>query len=59
MLIASIIDSSYDLYEYLTLQIDKDKNKYYASRVNIEENLIDKSLSFIETKKIEWFKKEN
>ena len=25
----------------------------------IEENLIDKSLSFIETKKIEWFKKEN
>ena len=40
-------------------QIDKDKNKYYASRVNIEENLIDKSLSFIETKKIEWFKKEN
>ena len=59
LLIASIIDSSYDLYEYLTLQIDKDKNKYYASRVNIEENLIDKSLSFIETKKIEWFKKEN
>lgn len=56
LLIAVFIESSYDLYEHILTKIDNVKEKYYVSRQNKEEELIEKSLKYIETKKIDWFK---
>ena len=57
LLIASLIDLNYDLYEYITTKIDKKMNHYqYTYRIDDEEELIQKSLDYIEVKKTEWFK---
>lgn len=55
LLVAAFIELSYDSYEYLTLKIEKLKNKYSPLRAEKEDELIEKVLNIIEKKKPEWF----
>ena len=55
LLVAAFVELSYDSYEYLTLQIEKLKNKYSPLRAEKEDELIEKSLNIIEKKRPEWF----
>lgn len=55
LLIASLIDLNYDLYEYITTKINSKKKKYYLLRQNKEDALIEKTLEYIKVKKPEWF----
>lgn len=56
LLIATFVESSYDLYEYILNKIDKEKDKFYISRQDKESELIEYTLNYIERKKIDWFK---
>ena len=57
LLVAVLIDSSYDFYEYLTTKIDKKKDLYkYELRKDKEDQLIEKALTRIQEKKPDWFK---
>lgn len=56
LLIASLIDLNYDLYEYITTKIDKRKSDYdLIYRSEDEEKLIQLALHTIEKRKPEWF----
>lgn len=59
LLNAVFIESSYDLYEYILGRIDKNKHKYYASLQEVEEKLIEHTLSYIQKKKVDWFRNDN
>lgn len=58
ILIAAFVDMSYDLYEYITTRIEKEKSHFSPLRRNSEDLMIEKALNFIEIKKPEWFIKE-
>lgn len=59
LLTAAFIDMSYDLYEYITMRIEKEKSHFSPLRRDSEDILIEKALNFIEKKKPEWFNKES
>ena len=59
LLVASLVEGNYDLYEFICNKIDSKMNRYkYVSRIEKEDKLIDETLKYIETKKPDWFKVE-
>lgn len=59
LLISSLVDSSYDLYEHILNVMDKKKNNFSCLRLEKENQLIDRALDFIKTKKEDWFKEDD
>ena len=58
LLVAALVDSSFDLYEYILNRMDKEKERTSNLIVEVEEELINKSLKQIELKKVDWFREE-
>ena len=59
LLVASLIEVNYDLYEFIVSKIDARANKYqYLSRLDSEDALIDETLKLIEYRKPEWFRND-
>lgn len=59
LLVSSLVDSSYDLYEHILNVMDKKKNNFSCLRLEKENQLIDRALDFIKTKKEDWFKEDD
>ena len=59
LLVSSLIEVNYDLYEFIVSKIDAKANKYqYISRLDNEDALIDETLKLIEQRKPEWFRND-
>ena len=56
LLVSSLVDSSYDLYEHILNVMDKKKNNFSSLRMEKENQLIERALEFIKLKKEDWFK---
>ena len=59
LLVSSLVDSSYDLYEHILNVMDKKKNNFSCLRLEKENQLIDRALEFIKIKKEDWFKEDD
>lgn len=59
LLVSSLVDSSYDLYEHILNVMDKNKNNISSVRLEKENQLIDRALEFIKIKKDDWFKEDD
>ena len=59
LLVSSLVDSSYDLYEHILNVMDKKKNNISSIRLEKENQLIDRALEFIKIKKEDWFKEDD
>ena len=56
LLVSSLVDSSYDLYEHILNVMDKKKTNFSSLRMEKENQLIERALEFIKLKKEDWFK---
>ena len=59
LLVSSLVDSSYDLYEHILNVMDKNKNNISSVRLEKENQLIDRAREFIKIKKDDWFKEDD
>lgn len=59
LLVSSLVDSSYDLYEHILNVMDKKKTNFSSLRIEKENQLIDRALEFIKIKKEDWFKEDD
>lgn len=59
LLVSSLVDSSYDLYEHILNVMDKKKTNFSSLRIEKENQLIERALEFIKLKKEDWFKEDD
>lgn len=59
LLVAALVDSSFDLYEYILNRMEKEKINFSPLRVETETKLIEDALNHIQKKKVDWFREDN
>lgn len=59
LLVAALVDSSFDLYEYILNRMEKEKINFSPLRVETETQLIEDALNHIQKKKVDWFREDN